>query len=101
MKLMPQEIEVRYILPALRKELAIELSKDMKQITHANILLTPDIKIKTKETGTRHKAAERTAKQAGALAIAVSERRGEINIYYKDLKYLLRSTSEVSYEKID
>ena len=74
---------------------AIILSKDMKQITHANILLTPDIKIKTKETGTRHKAAERTAKQAGALAIAVSERRGEINIYYKDLKYLLRSTSEV------
>ena len=38
MKLMPQEIEVRYILPALRKELAIELSKDMKQKEVANIL---------------------------------------------------------------
>ncbi|MBT3416777.1 hypothetical protein HN706_01000 [Candidatus Woesearchaeota archaeon] len=42
MKLMPQEIEVRYILPALRKELAIELSKDMKQKEVANILnITP------------------------------------------------------------
>jgi predicted transcriptional regulator len=42
MKLMPQEIEVRYILPALRKELAIALSKDMKQKEVADILnITP------------------------------------------------------------
>ena len=74
---------------------AIILSKDLKRITHANILLTPDIKIKTKETGTRHKAAERTAKQIGTVAMAVSERKNEINIYYKNLKYPLRSTSEV------
>jgi|TARA_Y100000296_G_C5173946_1_gene258910 diadenylate cyclase len=74
---------------------AILLSKDMKRITHANILLTPDTKIKTKETGTRHKAAERIAKQAGIMAMAVSERKNEINIYYKNLKYHLRSTSEV------
>ncbi len=42
MKLMPQEIEVRYILPALRRELALALSKDLKQKEIASILnITP------------------------------------------------------------
>src|SRR3989338_2326786 len=34
---------------------AIILSKDMKKINYANVLLTPDSKIKSNETGTRHK----------------------------------------------
>ena len=39
---MPQEIEVRYILPALRKELAKELAKELKQNEVAKILnITP------------------------------------------------------------
>ena len=54
-------------------------------------LLTPNSKIKTNETGTRHKAAERTAKQAGTLAVAISERKNEITIYYKDIRYPLNS----------
>lgn len=43
MKLMPQEIEVRYIIPSLRKELAIALSKkDLKQKEIAELLkITP------------------------------------------------------------
>ena len=43
MKLMPQEIEVRYVLPALRRELAQKLSeKGLKQREIAEILnITP------------------------------------------------------------
>jgi diadenylate cyclase len=74
---------------------AIVLSKDAKKINYANVLLTPNSKIKTNETGTRHKAAERTAKQAGTLAIAISERRSVITIYYKDVRYPLISTDEL------
>lgn len=74
---------------------AIVLSKDLKKIMYANVLLIPDNKIPTKETGTRHKAAERSAKMTGALVISVSERRKEINFYYKNLKYLIRDTSEI------
>ena len=74
---------------------AIILSSDMKRITHSNVTLAPSTKIQTKETGTRHKAAERTAKMLGSLTIAVSERKNEINIYYKDVKYHLRETSEI------
>lgn len=74
---------------------AIILSKDLKRISHANVLLTPNSKIKTKETGTRHKAAERTAKQSGTLVIAISERKHEISVFYKNIKHLLKNTDEL------
>lgn len=74
---------------------AMILSTDMKKIVDANVLLTPDAKIKTSETGTRHKAAERTAKEAGTLVIAISERKGEISLFYKNVKYPLRSADAV------
>ncbi len=74
---------------------AIVLSKDMRKINHANVLLAPDNKIATNETGTRHKAAERAAKQAGTLAIAISERKHEINLFYKYIKYPLVNTDEL------
>ncbi len=74
---------------------AMVLSKDMKKIEYANVLLTPDSKIKTLETGTRHKAAERTAKMVGTIAIAVSERKNEINLYYKNLKHTLTNANEL------
>ncbi len=74
---------------------AIVLSKDMKRINHANVLLTPDSKITTYETGTRHKAAERTAKQAGTLVMAISERKHEINLFYRNIKHTLVNTNEL------
>ena len=74
---------------------AIILSKDLKRINDANVTLVPDSSIKTLETGTRHKAAERTAKQTGTLVIAISERRNEITLFYKNIKYALKNTEEV------
>ena len=57
---------------------AMIISKDMRRITHANVMIYPDKKIPTKETGTRHKTAERTAKMMNTLTIPVSERRNVI-----------------------
>ena len=74
---------------------AIILSSDMKRISFANVLLTPDSKIKTVETGTRHKAAERTAKQTGTLVIAISERKNEITLYYKNFRYKVSNSDEL------
>ena len=74
---------------------AIILANDLKRIVSANALLTPDSRIATSETGTRHKAAERTAKQAATLVLAVSERRNEINLYYKNLKYHISDSGEL------
>lgn len=74
---------------------AIILSEDLKKILYANTLLTPSIKIITRETGIRHKAAERTAKQIGTIVIAISERKNKITLYFKDDSYFLEETSEV------
>ena len=74
---------------------AIILSKDAKEIINVNTLLFPSIAIPTKETGTRHKAGERTAKQAKTVAIVVSERKNKISVYYGDASYRLERSSEV------
>ncbi len=74
---------------------AIIISEDLKKILYANVLLTPDNSIPSEETGTRHKAAERTAKQAGTMVIAVSQRRDEIALFYKNLKYVIRDTNDI------
>jgi len=74
---------------------AIVLSKDMKRINYANVLLTPDSRIRSPETGSRHKTAERTAKQTKSLVIAISERKHIINLFYKNIKYHLKNTNEI------
>ena len=74
---------------------AIILSEDLKRILYANTLLFPDVHLITRETGTRHKAAERTAKQIGTIVIAVSERKNKITLYYGSFKYELEESSEI------
>ncbi len=74
---------------------AIILSKDSKKINYANVLLVPSSKFKTIETGTRHKAAERTAKQAKTLVIAISEKKEQITLYYKNIRYPLINTGDL------
>jgi diadenylate cyclase len=84
-----------YLYELSKMDGAIVLSKDMKRILFANTLLLPNPLIQTFETGTRHKAAERTAKQIGELVICISQRRNVISLYKGNIKYVLRSTSEI------
>ena len=74
---------------------AIILSDDLKRILYANTLLIPSTEIATDETGTRHKAAERTAKQAETFVIAISERRKQTTLYYKDQRHVLKDSDEI------
>ncbi len=74
---------------------AIILSNDLKRIIHANVTMNPDINIRSIETGTRHKAAERTARQAHTFVIAVSERRKKTTLYHGSSRYYLKSTGEL------
>lgn len=68
---------------------AIILDDDASRIMHANRFLVPDNSIPTDETGTRHRAAERLAKQAKCVVIAVSERRGSVTLYVNERKHVL------------
>ena len=75
---------------------AIIISSDLKRILHANTLINPDHTIHSIETGTRHKAAERTAKQAHTFVIAISERRKKTTLYYGSSRYYLKTTQEIT-----
>ena len=74
---------------------AIVLSADFKKILYANTQLIPDSSITTTETGTRHRTAERTAKQTGALVISISQRRSIITIFKGNERYVLEDTAKV------
>ena len=92
-------IDVEYT-PAKLYELAkmdgaIVLSGDLKRILLANTQLIPSSDILTNETGTRHRTAERTAKQTGELVISVSQRRNIITLYKGNYRYVLEDTSKV------
>lgn len=74
---------------------AIVLSSDTKRILYANTQLTPDAMIPSFETGTRHRTAERVAKQTGEMVISISQRRNIITIYRNNWKYILREVSVI------
>lgn len=69
---------------------AIIVSDDLKKVIHANTNLNPDHTIQTSETGTRHRTAERVAKQTGQLVICISQRRNVITLYQGSYKYALK-----------
>jgi diadenylate cyclase len=68
---------------------AIILGANATKIAFANVQLMPDPTILSVETGTRHRTAERVAKQTDALVIAISQRREVISLYVDAVKYIL------------
>lgn len=74
---------------------AIVLSGDFKKILFANAQLIPEHTIPTVETGTRHRTAERTAKQTGELVISISQRRNIITVFKGSERYILEDTDMV------
>ena len=68
---------------------AIILDTDCETILRANVHLQPDPGYPTTETGMRHRTAERVSRQAGVLAISISQRRNVINLYTQGRKVTL------------
>lgn len=84
-----------YVYELAKMDGAIVISSDFKKILYANTQLVPDSSIPTFETGTRHRTADRVAKQTGAIVIAISQRRNIITIYKDNFKYILKDTSVI------
>jgi len=68
---------------------AILLDRGGSHIIHANVQLMPDASIDSQETGTRHRTAERVAKQLGVLAISISAARDVVTIYVGGVRYIM------------
>lgn len=70
---------------------AIILDDTVEHILYANVHLQPDKRYVTDESGTRHRTAQRIAKQLDRVVIAISERKRVQTLYKGDVRYKLRS----------
>ena len=74
---------------------AIALSQNATKLMWANVQLTPDPTILSRETGTRHRTAERVSKQTDALVVSISERREVVTLFAGGAKYVLQEIPAV------
>jgi diadenylate cyclase len=68
---------------------AVVVDKDVSRILRAAVQLLPDSSIETSESGTRHRTAERVAKQTGFPVISVSQSMNTIALYVAGLRHQL------------
>jgi len=68
---------------------AVLLDAEGTHILHANVQLMPDARIESQETGTRHRTAERVAKQIDTLAISISAARDVVTVYVGDIRHIM------------
>jgi diadenylate cyclase len=74
---------------------AIILALDGSRVARANVHLVPDPDIPTTETGTRHRTAERVARQIDVPVITVSEEMGVVSIHHRGHKKTLEPIPRV------
>jgi diadenylate cyclase len=74
---------------------AIILDQDVTQIHRANVHLMPDHTIPSDETGTRHRTADRVAKQTGFPVISVSQSMQIIAAYVGETRYVLEDSGSI------
>jgi diadenylate cyclase len=68
---------------------AIIVKDNLSKIAYANVQLMPDPTISSSETGTRHRTAERVAKQTGVFVISISQERETVTIFQGRQRYQL------------
>jgi diadenylate cyclase len=105
----PQELSFLYsggikLDAPFRPQLLYELAKmdgaiivdtALRRLAWANVQLMPDPTIPSVETGTRHRTAERVAKQTGALVVSVSQQRETVTIFVGPARYQLDPVADV------
>lgn len=86
--------------PTRLRELAkmdggIVLTADGTRILRANVQMVPDPKIPTEESGTRHRAAERTAIQTGYPVVSVSASMSIVSVYVDGVRHVLEGSPTI------
>jgi len=74
---------------------AIITNSDATRILVVNAQLDPNPELPSKETGIRHRTAERVAQQTGHLVIAISQRRSVVTLYQGNNSFRLRSIDSI------
>jgi diadenylate cyclase len=74
---------------------AIVLDSDLTKILRAATHLVPDPSIPTEESGTRHRTAERVARQTGFPVVSVSQSMRIIALYVDGRRYVLDDSAAI------
>src|ERR671933_1536589 len=90
-----QPFTPQFLYELAKMDGAIIVNPTLTKIAYANVQLMPDPTIPSNETGTRHRTAERVAKQTGALVISISQQRSTISVYTGPARYQLDSVPDV------
>lgn len=72
---------------------AVIVDADVTRILRAAVQLLPDPAIPTEETGTRHRTADRVARQTGFPVISVSKSMNIIALYVLGRRYVLEDSA--------
>jgi diadenylate cyclase len=78
-----------------KMDAAIILDEAATTILWANVHLMPDPGISTEETGTRHRTAERVARQTNVPVVTVSESMHILTLYLDGLRHVFESVTNV------
>ncbi len=93
------ELDVEFSSTRLRElakmDGAIVVDRDARRILRAAVQLLPDASIQTTESGTRHRTAERAAKQTGFPVISVSQSMHIVAVYVADQRYVLEDSDVI------
>jgi diadenylate cyclase len=74
---------------------AIIIDRDIAKITRAAVHLMPDPSIPTEETGTRHRTADRVARQTGVPVISVSQSMQIIAAYVGETRHVIEGSAQI------
>jgi diadenylate cyclase len=74
---------------------AILCDRDASKIVGAAVQLVPDPSIETSESGTRHRTAERVAKQTGFPVISVSASMNIVALYVGNRRHVLEGSDAI------
>jgi diadenylate cyclase len=93
------ELDVEFSATRLRElakmDGAIVLDGRHARVVRAAVHLVPDPAIPTEESGTRHRTAERVAKQTGYPVISVSQSMRIIALYLGGTRYVLEDSATI------
>ncbi|WP_375425949.1 DNA integrity scanning diadenylate cyclase DisA [uncultured Friedmanniella sp.] len=92
-------LDVPYTATALRElakmDGAIIIDADSMRIVSAGVQLMPDPTIGTVETGTRHRTADRVARQSGLPVISVSASMSTISLFLDSSRHVFEQSDQI------
>ncbi len=93
------ELDVPFTSTGLRElakmDGAIIVDRDLTRILRAAVHLMPDHTIVSEETGTRHRTADRVARQTGFPVVSVSQSMQIIAAYVGDTRHVLEDSGQI------